>query len=140
MEDYHGAFEQRSRDTEILIASDRKTAAMHWGGITVEALLKAIIVSYHNITEWKSDSHDPGHSITNPKHDLLGAVKRVNKLKTRLESVPGMLEMLHRVQDPDGFFVDLRYASSEPENDRYNRWLESYRRLVHWLQVQATRL
>ncbi|MFZ5815432.1 MAG: hypothetical protein ACOY93_09060 [Bacillota bacterium] len=140
MEDFQGAFEQRRLDTEELIEKKRRTAAMHWGGCTVEVLLKAIIVSHHNITEWKTASNDPGHSITNPGHDLLDAVRRLNRLKSRMESVPGMLGILNKVQNPDGHFIDLRYSAVDPDDPRYNQWLEAYRRLVNWILKEATQL
>lgn len=38
MEDYQAAFLQRHMDTETLCHSDRKVAAMHFGGITIDRM------------------------------------------------------------------------------------------------------
>ncbi|GAB1539626.1 hypothetical protein NUACC21_22930 [Scytonema sp. NUACC21] len=40
MEDYQAAFIQRHMDTETLCNAKRKIGAMHFGGITIECLLK----------------------------------------------------------------------------------------------------
>ncbi|GBF79657.1 hypothetical protein AsFPU1_1056 [Aphanothece sacrum FPU1] len=75
MEDYQSAFLQRHQDQEILCDSQRKIAAMHLGGVAIECLLKSIIITYHDIEEWKTTSNNPGHTITNPGHDLQKALK-----------------------------------------------------------------
>ena len=83
MEDYESAFLQRYQDTEILCYSARKVAAMHFGGVTIECLLKSMIfASLHKSAkrEWKTDSNNPGHTITNPGHSFQDALKRHNKL------------------------------------------------------------
>ena len=80
MEDYQTAFSERHTDTEALCNSDRKIAAMlHFGGITIECLLKAMIISSlpkGASKEWKTDSLDPGHTITNPGHSYVEAIRR----------------------------------------------------------------
>src|SRR5437763_13161209 len=43
MEDYQAAFLQRANDVEVLDKAGRRTAAMHFGGVAVECLLKYMI-------------------------------------------------------------------------------------------------
>ncbi len=43
MEDYQAAFLARIMDVEALLNSGRRTAAMHFGGVAIECLLKYII-------------------------------------------------------------------------------------------------
>lgn len=52
MEDYNGAFVARFEDTEILIQGNRAAGAMHLGGMTVECLLKHMVVTYHGVRNW----------------------------------------------------------------------------------------
>ena len=63
MDDYQAAFIQRHTDTEALCNSDRKIAAMHFGGITIECLLKSMILASlpkRAIREWKIASNIQG--------------------------------------------------------------------------------
>ena len=62
MEDFRAAFEQRNQDTEALYSSERRVAAMHFGGIAVECLLKSLILASlpkHAQREWKIGSNAP---------------------------------------------------------------------------------
>ncbi|MDB9315772.1 hypothetical protein PN462_21845 [Spirulina sp. CS-785/01] len=95
MEDYHTAFLERHKDTELLHSSARKVAAMHFAGITVECLIKAMIVASlpkNANREWKTDSNSPGHTITNPGHSLLDAIKRHNRLYSRVQKFPQVMK------------------------------------------------
>ena len=77
MEDYQSAFELRNTDTEELHKSGRKIAAMHFGGITIECLLKSMIFATlpkGASPEWKIESNNPGHTITNPGHSYIEAL------------------------------------------------------------------
>jgi len=100
MEDYQSAFLQRHQDTEILFKSHRKIAAMHFGGITIECLLKSMI----------------------------------------LASVSSVIKWINIVENPSQNFIDMRYSSSEPNDDKYKEWLSAYTGLKQWLQKQATQL
>ena len=76
MEDYQSVFLQRHKDTEILCSSNRKVAAMHFGGVTIECLLKSMILASLPKSakrEWKTDSNNHGHTITNPGHSFQDA-------------------------------------------------------------------
>ena len=66
MEDYQAAFIQRHIDTETLCKSTRKIAAMHFGGVTIECLLKSMIFAAlpkGTSQEWKTDSNSPGATL-----------------------------------------------------------------------------
>ena len=88
MEDYQAAFIQRHVDTETLCKSTRKIAAMHFGGVTIECLLKSR----------KTDSNSPGHTITNPGHSYIEALKRHNRLQSRVQKFPEVRNGLMRLR------------------------------------------
>ncbi|NJL57454.1 hypothetical protein HC928_21705 [bacterium] len=137
------AFLQRYKDTEVLCASVRKSAAMHFGGITIECLLKAIVVASlpkNSQKEWKTDTHDPGHTITNPGHSLLGALKRQNRLYSRVQRFPEVMKWVNAIETPNRHFIDIRYSGDEPDDVNYKQWLAAYKSLKDWLVKQATKL
>jgi hypothetical protein len=143
MEDYHAAFLQRFKDTEILHTSSRKVAAMHLGGVTVECLLKSMILAAlpKNVKrEWKTDFNDPGHTISNPGHSLKEALKRHNRLNSRIDKFPLVRGWIERVENPSQHFINLRYIDTEPEDLKYKEWWFAYISLVSWLKKQATQL
>jgi hypothetical protein len=144
MEDYQAAFLQRHTDTEKLCHSDRKVAAMHFGGITIECLLKAMILASlpkRAKREWKTDSNNPKHTITNPGHSFQDALKRYNKLYEIVQKTPGVMNWLIIVENPNNqHFIHMRYSSSESDEPNYKQWLFAYNSLRGWLQKQATKL
>lgn len=140
MEDYQSAFLQRHQDTEILCESNRKIAAMHFGGITIECLLKSMILASVSNKEWKTKSNNPGHTITNPGHSFTAALTRNNCLYSRVQNYPDVRKWINIVENPSQNFIDMRYSSSEPNDDKYKEWLSAYQSLKRWLQKQATQL
>jgi hypothetical protein len=141
MEDYQTAFAERHTDTETLCKSGRKIAAMHFGGVTVECLLKAMIFASlpkGASREWKTDLLDPGHTLTNPGHSYVEALKRHNRLNSRIQRFPAVMQWLHEVEHPSQHFINMRYSGIDPDDESYKRWLDSYQRLKQWLQKQAT--
>ncbi len=143
MEDYQAAFIKRHTDTEILCQSRRKIAAMHFGGVAIECLLKAMIFATlpkNASQEWKTDLNNPGHTITNPGHSFSEALKRHNRLRSRVQKFPAVMKWLDEIQNPSQDFIDMRYCSNEPDDTSYKRWLEAYQRLSQWLNKQATQL
>jgi hypothetical protein len=143
IEDYQAAFLQRHQDQEILCQAKRKIAAMHFGGIVIECLLKSIIVaSLPNNTnpEWKTKSNNPGHNIKNPSHDFQRALSSHPRLFSRVQNFPEVVKWINQVQTPSQHFIDLRYSSSEPDDPTYQEWLSAYKSLKSWLQKQATQL
>ncbi len=144
MEDYNAAFIQRHLDTNVLCQSNRKVAAMHFGGVTIECLLKAMILATlpkKAIKEWKTDSNHPEHTITNPGHSYIEALKRHNKLKSRIDKFPEVIKWLTEVENPASqHFIDIRYSGLEPDDENYKKWLNAYNSIRSWLQKQATQL
>jgi hypothetical protein len=113
---------------------------MHFGGITIECLLKSMILASVSSQEWKTDSNNPGHTITNPGHSLRAALKSNNRLYSRVQNCPEVIKWINIVENPSQNFITMRYSSSEPNNDEYKQWLSAYTRLEKWLQKQATQL
>lgn len=140
MEDYQSAFLERHRDTEILDRSNRKIAAMHFGGITIECLLKSMILASVSSQEWKTKSNNPGHTITNPGHSLTAALRSNNRLYSRVQNCPEVIKWINIVENPSQNFITMRYSSSEPNDDKYKEWLSAYTSLKQWLHKQATQL
>ena len=144
MEDYPAAFVERYTDTETLGQSERKIGAMHFGGITIECLLKAMIFATlpkGATQEWKTDTNDPGHTMTNPGHSYTEALKRHNRLKSRVDKFPQVRKWMDEVENPIGqHFIDMRYSGIELDDTNYKRWLNAYQSLIRWLQKQSTTL
>jgi len=143
VEDYQSAFLQRHTDTEILCDSARKIAAMHFGGCTIECLLKSMILASLPKgveREWKTNSNNPGHAITNPGHSFQDAIKRHNRLSSRIDKFPIVRSWIEIVENPDIHFIDIRYSGDEPSSLDYKKWLSAYKSLKGWLQKQATQL
>jgi hypothetical protein len=144
MEDYHSAFMERHLDTETLCQSRRKVAAMHFGGVTIECLLKAMIFASlprGATQEWMTDSYDPGHTFTNPGHSYTEALKRHNRLSSKIDKFREVRKWLEEVEYPNGqHFIHMRYSGIEPDDPNYKRWLYAYQSLNGWLQKQITTL
>ena len=144
MEDYHSAFIERHIDTDTLDQSGRKVAAMHFGGVTIECLLKAMIFASlptGATHEWMTDSYDPGHTFTNPGHSYTEALKRHNRLSSKIDKFREVRKWLDEVENPNGqHFIHMRSSGIEPAYPNYKRWLYAYQSLKAWLHTQATQL
>lgn len=141
-EEYEAAFLQRAGDVEKLVAAERRNAAMHFGGIVIECLLKHLILASLPVNvarEWKTDDNDPGHTITRPGHSFVEAIRKHNKLWIRVQHQPLVIKWLNEVQDPNGPFINIRYIAKEPDEQRYRHWLQSYKSLISWLQKNGAR-
>jgi hypothetical protein len=143
MENAQSAFIKRHIDTETLCQSGRKIAAIHFGGISIECLLKAMILA--NLPkgaarEWKTDSYNPGHTLTNPGHSYVEALKRHNRLNSRVQKFPEVMKWIQDIEHPNQHFIDMRYSDNELDDANYKRWLDSYQRLKGWLQKQIPTL
>ena len=88
----------------------------------------------------KTDSNNPGHTFTNPGHDLQEALKRCNRLNSRVQKFSHVIKWINKVECPSQHFIDMRYTGTEPDNDSYKEWLIAYQHLRQWLQKQATQL
>ncbi|MDP5017608.1 MAG: hypothetical protein NWQ43_09950 [Dolichospermum sp.] len=143
MEDYQAAFMERHTDTETLNPV-RKVGTMHFGGVTIECLLKAMIfATFPNgaSREWKTKHNNPGHTISNPGHKYDAALRRHNRLRSRIERFPDVMEWLNTVENPmSQHFIDLRYSGLEPDDESYELWFHAYQNLIRWLQEQIPTL
>jgi len=142
MEDYEAAFLQRVLDVEALHDAGRRSAAMHFGGITIECLLKYLVVTSFPqgaTKEWKTDTNDPGHTIKNPGHDYQYALRCYHRLWFRVQQSRYVLKWLNEVEAPNGHFIDMRYIGKEPDEAKYKLWWRSYQNLLGWLRKNGTR-
>lgn len=143
MEDYQAAFMERHIDTQTLYPV-RKVGAMHFGGVTIECLLKAMILDTlpHGASrEWRTTSNNPGHTIKNPGHKYDAALRQHNRLRSRIQRFPVVMEWLDTVENPmNQHFIDLRYSGLEPDDENYQLWFNSYQNLISWLQEQRNTL
>jgi len=143
MEDYYAAFLRCAKDVEALHEQKRCIAAMHFGGVAIECLLKYMILTSlsENATKDWYDGTDKtkeyGHTITNPGHDYDEALNRHNKLSSYIKKKRRVHGWLLDVEKPDGHFIDMRYSNKEPEEKRYKEWMWKYRELMEWLQTEG---
>ena len=143
MEDYYTAFLQRTEDVTVLDKNGRRIAAVHLGGVAIECLLKHLIFASlprNARKEWKTNKNDPGHTFTNPGHDYMEALNHLQQLRSIIvRKYPLVLVWLNDVENPAGHFIDVRYAGKELSDEKYKRWVSSYRRLVDWLAQQDSK-
>lgn len=140
LEDYATAFLERAKDTDILLNSARATGTIHFGGITIECLIKAIIFEINGIDGWRVNQDGVNHGIKNPGHDLIGAIHEIKELRQRIQQSPHMLSYLNTIQTPLLHYIDMRYDSSGIDEEKFNKWKEAYFGLVRWLTMQRTQL
>jgi hypothetical protein len=144
MEDYYAAFLRCVGDVEALHEQKRYIAAMHFGGVAIECLLKYMILASlsKSVTkDWYDSNNDRtknyGHTITNPGHDYHEALNRHNRLRSRIERRRDVHGWLLDVEKPDDHFIDMRYSSKVPEERKYKRWMWKYKKLIDWLQTEG---
>ena len=116
---------------------------MHFGGFTIECLLKSMILdSLHKNSrrEWKTDSNDPGHTITNPGHSFQSALRNHNRLRSRIEKFPVVKKWRDTVEHPNHHFIDMRYSDDNLQDESYKEWWQAYQSLRNWLLKQRTQL
>lgn len=137
MEDYLSAFKERALDTHKLKMANRYIGCIHNGGITIECLLKAIIIKQTGITTWKSKYDRTPGGTRNPEHDLITAISLVPLLRRRLSATPGMEDNIKLIQRPFVKYIFMRYENNGklPVN-RYNEWLVAYNKVLLWLYAQ----
>lgn len=137
MEDYLSAFKERACDTHELKKAKRYVGCIHNGGVTIECLLKAIIVKQTGITAWKPKNDRTPGGIWNPEHDLITAISLIPILRRRLSATPGMEDNIKLIQRPFVKYIFMRYEYNGrlPAN-RYNEWLVAYNKVLLWLHAQ----
>ncbi len=145
MEDYAGAYWDRTKDVKVLLGEKgpREVAAFHLGGIAVECRVKALLACYHGITEWAQPSKrakDPRRKqpINNPGHDLFGAIRHMASLHKRAKTDPLFLKHLGRILHPTGAtatgFIAIRYSSREVPPAELAEWKQSFSYVCGWLR------
>jgi hypothetical protein len=140
MEDYAAAYHERFVDTIALDEAERHLAAIHWGGVATECLLKSLVVAGRGISEWETEQNPTGHGVTNPGHALVAAIKRHNKLWNRFQQFPEAMRWLDKVDTPSVHFIDIRYRSDPPSQEAYREWKHAFVRLTSWLHKQSTQI
>jgi hypothetical protein len=140
MENFLLAYQARELDTAALIDADRKVGAVHFGGCTIECLLKAIIVRRFGIDEWEEDKNGRKHGIKNPSHTLMKALETVPELTRRMASSPHVKGCVETLQNPKIDFIDMRYDGEELADDRFKEWHAAYHSLKLWLNQQMHHL
>jgi len=131
MEDYQAAFIERHFDTKTLDQSGRKVAAMHFGGVTIECQLKAIICN----------TRRGGASQNLRTHSYTALLTKHPRLQSRAIATPKVREWLDEVENPTSQpFIDMRYCGSEPNDASYRHWLDAFNQLTKWLREQASQL
>ncbi len=145
MENYSGAFHSRFADVGVLLASTprRTTAAAHLGGVAVECRLKALLLAYHELTEWEQPSRRPrdpklGQSICRPGHGLVTALRDMSAIYRKAKADRTFLTHLERIMHPTGAthadFIALRYSADELEGTSMADWHSSLNYVLGWLK------
>jgi hypothetical protein len=158
VEDYRSAYRERLQDERTLEDANRRLAAMHFGGVTIECLLKAMQVETERITDWHvaakicpgcnsviQPGHPQPHGIQNPGHDLMAAIQKWPRMFQRLSTLPGpsrdtLLQHLSVLKDPLGNYIDLRYKHQTPTDAEFEKWHRAFVRLEGWLRQQDQEL
>jgi len=142
MEDFTGAYIERKRDTSVLLAlqSDHSIAIFHLGGIAIECRLKALIILYHNLHDWKHKSRRQGDdlfdtSIKNPSHRLIEAIQSMPILYDKAKMDAAFLQHLSNIINPLGTsesdYISLRYSSKTEQP--LDGWQKSFNYVCGWL-------
>ncbi|NHZ99989.1 hypothetical protein [Massilia sp. CCM 8734] len=145
MENYDAAFKCRIDDISALLGATppRGVAAVHLGGVAIECRIKALIISYHQITAWGGLSQRPsdprtGQPILRTSHALAPALKIVDNLYKKALADKLFLKHLGNLTYPTGAsaidFIALRYTSNALSAKTLNEWQTSFKYVVGWLQ------
>lgn len=134
MEDYERAFQERAIDTHALLNANRNVGAVHFGAITIECLLKTMIVERFSIDNWLKNNNGTVHGITNPGHELISALHTIPELRSRIPQ--NLLTYFEILQTPRLNYIDMRYDGEELDENEFDNWCEAYRRVRAWLIAQ----
>lgn len=158
MENYRAAYQERLIDQKKLEDADRRIAAMHFGGVVIECLLKAMRVELDGVSQWHVPEQvcpgcgvqiRPGqpqrHGVMNPGHNIMMAVRQWPRLWQRLTMMnqtqrDAFIHWLQLLEQPSSHFIDLRYRYQVPTDAEYANWLEAFRRFHGWLYQQDQQL
>ena len=140
MEDFQNVYIARKKDTEALLRLKTHTIiAFHLGGIALECRLKALLVTYHQISEWGETSNKCQdvmfrQTINNPCHSLKSALKHMPDLYKKAKLDKHFLIKLQKIIYPLGDttidYISLRYISTtEPSQE----WEDNFQYILSWL-------
>lgn len=143
MEDFTGAYLARKDDISALPRNPaiHSIAVFHLGGIAIECRLKSLLLLYHQISDWDSKSRRVKDTmcnqvITNPKHSLITAIRRMPDLYKRAQSDFNFLKHLHNIYYPLGAtsidFIDIRYIPQTTQSQE--DWQKSFDYVCGWLE------
>ena len=130
MENFEGAAVERLKDWDILNRENRKVGTIHFGGIYVECLLKAMICQLSVVSDgekkgkWLVD----GNEVPRPSHELLNFQYR-NLLTDLYDCMPSDVESaLRNISEPNGVsYIDYRYRDNLELSDmEYDKWLDDF--------------
>lgn len=136
MEDYYGAFLERSLDTDLLLNGNRTVGTVHMGAIAIECLIKSIIVERHSLDGWGINVDGTAHGITNPGHELIEGIHKIPEIRRRIPAK--MLTYFEVLQQPRIHYIDMRYNVEELSEEHIMKWNEAYKRVRYWLISQRT--
>lgn len=140
MEDFSTAYVERAKDTDTLIKNQRRCAAQHFGGFTIECFIKSLIIEINMLDGWLCNSDGTQHGIKNPSHELIIGLQYIPELRQRIGQFPHMLSHLNLIQRPLGHFIDIRYDGVEVSQEKFEKWVEAYKALLQWLIIQSRQL
>lgn len=158
MENYRAAYQERLIDQKKLEDADRRIAAMHFGGVVIECLLKAMRVELDGLAQWHVPEQScpgcgtlirPGntqpHGIVNPGHQIMKAIQKWPLLWQRLTKMNPtqrnlFLDWLQLLETPSCQFIDLRYKYQAPSDAEFATWQEAFRRFNGWICRQDQQL
>lgn len=138
MEDYYSAFLSRSLDTDHLFDGKRTVATVHMGAISIECLLKSIIVARYSIDGWGSNQDGRMHGITNPGHELIDAINKIPEIRKRIPA--SMLTYFEKLQKPKIHYIDMRYDGIDLIDKDIEEWNAAYKRVRAWLLAQRSNI
>lgn len=129
MENFEGAAVERLKDWDILNKENRKVGTIHFGGIYVECLLKAMICKLSTVVDGsKGKWIVNGTEVSRPSHELLNFQYR-NLLTDLFDCMPPDVESaLQNISKPNGVsYIDYRYSDNIELSDmEYDKWLDDF--------------
>ncbi|MFZ2727009.1 MAG: hypothetical protein WAX77_12205 [Methylococcaceae bacterium] len=141
-EDFAGAYLARKNDISAIPRNQNYAVAIfHLGGIAIECRLKAMLLVYHRITDWKHRSQRVtdlwfDKPINNPSHDLKLAIESMPDLYNAALADGQFLTHLAIIKRPLGLsnpdYISLRYIPDTQQS--ISTWQDSFNYINQWLQ------
>lgn len=141
IEEFNKACHERSIDAKYLHLNDRRTGHMHFGGISIECLIKFLVVKYYDIQEregiynWLANSNATGlrnNIVRNPSHSLVEGIKLIDFLFNQVDT--HIRQLIDILQRPTGInYIELRYDAKNIADTDYDEWKIAYTAIRKWL-------